>query len=356
MVGAVASALRRGTVPFWLPLLAGMPMVLCMVVMGLPDIGHGHAPAYRALYAVAYLAWTPLLTAVQRHLRRRAAWPMAVGALLALTYLMSVITNGLAQVLAVHWHTLPRFQWLFLFGGLDGCWLALIAFCAIHAVVDHYAALQAERERVREVAAQARDAELRALRYQLHPHFLFNTLNAISTLVTEQRTAEANRMLARLGDLLRATLERGEVHELPLAEELALTGHYLDIEKIRLGERLALVLRIGPDLLQAAVPSLLLQPLMENAIRHGIAPRPQGGRLELEVERAGEWLRLHVRNDGIAHGQARTEPRPAIGLRNVRERLVRLYGPAHRFGFRLAADGACTVEISLPFRTLAAPA
>jgi len=240
---------------------------------------------------------------------------------------------------------------------VDGCWLPLIAFCAVHAVVDHYAALQAERERVREIAAQARDAELRALRYQLQPHFLFNTLNAISTLVAEQRGAEANRMLARLGDLLRATLDSGEAHEVALAEELALTGHYLDIEKIRLGERLLLDLRIGPDVLQAAVPALLLQPLLENAIRHGIAPRATPGRVALRVERDGERLQLSLRNDGVPSVPEAVddEPRsPAIGLRNVRQRLAQLYGEAHRFEFALADDGGCEVVIALPYRAVVA--
>jgi two-component system sensor histidine kinase AlgZ len=219
-------------------------------------------------------------------------------------------------------------------------------------VVDHTLALQAERMRVREAQAAARDAELRALRYQLNPHFLFNTLNAISTLVAERRNTDANRMLARLADLLRATLERGEVHEVALAEELALTGHYLDIEKIRLGERLVLKVKVGPDLLQAAVPALLLQPLVENAIRHGIAPRAQGGRLALCIERAGERLRLELRNDGVAAGASADATRPAIGLANVRERLARLYGAAHAFDFELAPNGDCRVAISLPFRVM----
>jgi two-component system sensor histidine kinase AlgZ len=347
------SAARPSTASPWLPWLAGVPLVLCMTVMALPEVGHGRAVAFRVLYAVAYLLGTLPLTFAQRWLRQRAPWLLAVLALLALTYLMSLANNALAQLLAVRWQLLPRFDWHRLFGGLDGCWLALIAFCAIHAVVDHVLALQAERGRVREALALARDAELRALRYQLHPHFLFNTLNAISTLVAEQRNADANRMLARLADLLRAMLERGDAHEVPLAEELALTGHYLDIEKIRLGERLALDLRVGPDLLQAAVPALLLQPLVENAIRHGIAPRPGGGRLELHVERAEGQLELRLRNQGVTRTDAVAASHPAIGLRNVRERLARLYGAAHGFEFELAADGDCHVRISLPLHTVA---
>lgn len=361
MTFAVPSAARRGAdVPFWLPLLAGLPLVLCMAVMALPELGHGRALDFRALYAVTYLLWIVPMAAAQRWLRRSGVpWLLAIPALLLLSYAMSLANNALGELLAVRLGALPRFQWQLLFGGLDGCWLALIAFGAVHAVVDHYAALQAERERVREIAAQARDAELRALRYQLQPHFLFNTLNAISTLVAEYRNPEANRMLARLGDLLRATLDSGEAHEVALAEELALAGHYLDIEKVRLGERLLLDLRIGPDVLQAAVPPLLLQPLLENAIRHGIAPRLEPGRVALAVERDGELLRLSLRNDGVAAVPDTTndEARPAaVGLRNVRERLARLYGDAQRFEFALAVDGSCAIDIALPCRAIAIPA
>lgn len=348
------AAVRDGTASIWLPWLAGAQLVLCMTVMALPEIGHGHALAYRSVYALAYLLWTLPLVVVQRALQRRVYWPVSVLALLVLTYLMSIANNALALLLAVHWKAVPAYEWRRLFGGLDGCWLALIAFCAIHAVVDRYRALEAERERVCEALALARDAELRALRYQLHPHFLFNTLNAVSTLVAEQRGADANRMLARLADLLRATLERSDVHEVSLAEELALTGHYLDIEKIRLGDRLALELRIGPNLLQAALPALLLQPLVENAIRHGIAPRAEGGRLALYVERVGERLRLRLHNNGMASVvETEVRSRSAIGLNNVRERLAHLYGAGHDFDFSLAANGDCTVEISLPFRAMA---
>jgi two-component system sensor histidine kinase AlgZ len=348
---------RDGAASVWLPWLAGAPLVLCMTVMALPSIGQEHALAFRGIYALAYLLWTLPLVIVQRALQRRVMWPVTVVVLLVVTYLMSIANNAVTLLLAVHWGAVPTYDWHWLFGGLEGCWLALIAFCAIHAVVDRYQALETERIRVREALALARDAELRALRYQLHPHFLFNTLNAISTLIAEQRGTDANRMLARLADLLRSTLERGEVNEIPLAEELALTNHYLDIEKIRLGERLVMELRVGPDLLQAAVPALLLQPLVENAIRHGIAPRTAGGRLELHVERAGEQLQVRLHNNGVdALDQAEATSRPAIGLQNVRERLARLYGSAHKFDFVLAPNGDCTVQISMPFRPMMAVA
>jgi two-component system, LytTR family, sensor histidine kinase AlgZ len=345
------------TPSFWLPVIAGLPITLCMVVMGLPDFGLKHFAAFRLMFVVAYIVWSVPLALVQRSLwRRRAPWWFSIPGLLALTYVLSLVNSAIGQLLMVHWEMLRNFTWGRIFSGLDGCWLALIAFCAIHAVVAYYYALRAEERRVLSAVSLARDAELRALRYQLHPHFLFNTLNAISALVVEGRPRDATRVIARLGDFLRATLEGGEVHEVPLADELSLTEHYLDIEKARLGHRLDVRLYIGPDVLRALVPYLLLQPLIENAIRHGIAPRKEGGRMEVHINRRHEHLHLRLRNDGVdAPSEAVDQAsRPSgVGLRNVRERLVKLYGEDHRFELSRAVDGSCEVNIELPFRAAA---
>ncbi|MGC1549401.1 MAG: histidine kinase [Rhodanobacter sp.] len=345
---------RQAIVPFWLPILAGLPITLCMVVMGLPELGFKHTAGYRSLFIVAYIVWSFPLTAIQRSLwRRRVSWWPMVLVMLVATYVPSLVNKAIFELLAVHWGQMPTFMWAGVFTGLDGCWLAMIAFCAIHAVVAYYFELKASQQRVLDIATLARDAELRALRYQLHPHFLFNTLNAISSLVIEGHSRDATRMIARLGDFLRATLEQGEAHEVPLADELSLTEHYLDIEKARLGARLQIDLRIGPDVLRALVPYLLLQPLVENAIRHGIAPRREGGRIELHIARVGDRLELSLRNDGVAEDVEKA-PLPsrasAIGLRNVRERLDKLYGEQHLFDLMLADDGSCTVRIALPYR------
>ena len=340
--------------PFLIPVLAGLPITLCMLVMGLPDFGLRHFAAFRAMFVVAYVVWSVPLALVQRSLwhRRIRGW-FSIPELLALTYVLSLVNNAVGQLLMIHWGLASQFTWGRIFSGLDGCWLALIAFCAIHAVVAYYFALRAEKHRVLNAVSLARDAELRALRYQLHPHFLFNTLNAISALVVEGRPLDATRMIARLGDFLRATLESGETHEVPLADELSLTEHYLDIEKARLGHRLDMNLSIGPDVLRALVPYLLLQPLVENAIRHGIAPRKTGGRVEIHIDRRHEHLHLRLRNDGVAaspEGVDRASRQNGLGLRNVRERLVKLYGDNHRFELCQAVDGSCEVSIKLPFR------
>jgi two-component system sensor histidine kinase AlgZ len=347
--------------PLWLPILAGLPITLCMVVMALPDLGRAHSAAYRALYLAAYVVWSLPLTLLQRRLwQRRVSWWKTATLLLVVTYLLSLINNAIALSMAVGWGQVPAYRLRMIFSGLDGCWLALIAFCAIHAVVAYYTELRYAEERTERAISHARDAELRALRYQLHPHFLFNTLNAISALVASQRNREANRMIARLGDFLRATLESSAAHEVALADELALTQAYLDVEKARLGERLQVRLHLGPELMGALVPYLLLQPLVENAIRHGIAPRTEPGSLDIQAFRDGGRLCLRVANEGCRSDEsekpANADHSLAIGLRNVRERLENLYPGNHRFASEAREDGHYTVVIDIPFREAEASA
>lgn len=341
--------------PLWLPILAGLPITLCMVVMALPDLGRAHSAAYRALYLAAYVVWSLPLTLLQRRLwQRRVSWWRTASVLLVVTYLLSLINNAIALSMAVGWKQVPAYRLGMIFSGLDGCWLALIAFCAIHAVVAYYTALQYSQERAERAISHAREAELRALRYQLQPHFLFNTLNAISALVASQRNREANRMIARLGDFLRATLESSAGHEVALADELALTQAYLDVEKARLGERLRIKLHLGPELMGALVPYLLLQPLVENAIRHGIAPRTEPGVLDIQAFRDGDRLCLRVANEGCRSDKSEKpgsgDHSLAIGLRNVRERLENLYPGNHRFESEAREDGSYMVMIDIPLR------
>jgi two-component system sensor histidine kinase AlgZ len=215
----------------------------------------------------------------------------------------------------------------------------------------HYDALQRSRRREAEANALAREAELRALHYQLHPHFLFNTLNSISALVADGRGSDATRMIARLGDLLRATLERSDTREVTVAEELSLTEHYLDIEKARLGRRLQVHLQVGPGILHAQLPPLLLQPLVENAIRHGIAPRPMGGAIRLLLAGEGDNLVIALRNDAAPSSLDSAATRPtAIGLNNVRQRLEALYPGHHTIDAGITTAGEYSVRLVLPLR------
>ena len=339
--------------PLLVPVLAALPVCACMAILGLPAFGHGYAAAFRTLYFVACLAWLMPLALLQRAMWRRAwPWPRMALVLLALSYAMSVFNNLLGPRLAISLGLEKGYDWADLFRGLDGCWLALITFCAVHAVAAYYLSLQQASLHLAQAQAAARDAELRALRLQVNPHFLFNSLNAISALVSAQSNREAKRMLGCVSDFLRATLAHDGRHEHSLAEELALLDAYLEIEKARLGERLRLSMKAGPDLLDSVVPYLMLQPLVENAIRHGIAPLAAPGRLDIRVERAGAQLVVEVWNDGQPPAQRGS----GIGLANVRERLRHLYGDQQQVEAGWHADGRFGVRIALPLRGLEAAA
>jgi two-component system sensor histidine kinase AlgZ len=272
-------------------LLAGLPIFGCILVMSAPALADVHELIFRLFYLVAYLVWIVPLGWLQRWLwARNVRWWVMFAVLLPVSYAMSVANVLLALRIIASESIRARANWAMILGGLDGCWLALIAFCGIQAILLHRAALLAEGERLRESAQAARDAELRALRYQLQPHFLFNTLNAISSLVNDDRKREASRMIACLGEFLRATLEESRGHEISVADEIALAGAYLDIEKARLGDRLRVDIHTDPGTLSARVPYLLLQPLVENAIRHGIAPSLLPGQVAIRFERDAEQL------------------------------------------------------------------
>ncbi|MGE3404136.1 MAG: sensor histidine kinase [Vicinamibacterales bacterium] len=193
------------------------------------------------------------------------------------------------------------------------------------------------------------EAQLQALQRQLHPHFLFNTLHAISALM-HRDTEAADAMLARLSDLLRLTLDRIGVQEVALRDELEFIDKYLEIERTRFGERLQVSTAIDPATLDAAVPTLMLQPLVENAIRHGIAPKRGGGRVEISARRDGDSLVLGVRDNGVGLPAAtRSELSTGVGLSNTRSRLEHLYRDAFSFEFGDAPGGGLVVTIVLPF-------
>lgn len=226
----------------------------------------------------------------------------------------------------------------------------LMAWSVLYFGVQAYLDLQAERERLLRAESLAHQARLRALRLQLNPHFLFNTLNAISTLVSESRTAEANRMLARLSDFLRSTLERAEADEIPLSEEIDFACRYLEIEEIRFGERLRVDISVAEGAEGALVPPLILQPLVENAVRHAIGSREEGGAVAIAATRQEGWLTLGVDDDGPGPDAA-MEVGKGVGLSNTRQRLAELYGTGARLELSRNERGGLAVSLRLPFRT-----
>jgi signal transduction histidine kinase len=227
---------------------------------------------------------------------------------------------------------------------------ALMTYAAIvglsHALAYHREA-QARAIKAVQLETQLADARLRTLQAELHPHFLFNTLHAISSLI-HTRPDSADRMISRLSDLLRLTFDRSGAPRVTLQEELEFLQKYLEIQETRFQDRLTVRYAIDPDTLDGEVPKLILQPLVENAIQHGVSPRSGPGLVEVASGRDDSRLWLEIRDDGVGLSGPRTTRRDGIGLSNTRDRLECLYGAAHRFELLESPQGL-TVRIEIPW-------
>lgn len=248
----------------------------------------------------------------------------------------------------------PPFKWVDVITGTPSGWFALIAWSSFYFGIKHYLALEEKHRQLVATERFAEEAQLRALRFQLQPHFLFNTLNAISTLVLQNQTYAATEMIGKLAHLLRSTLDAPDLHTVPLSDELAVTEEYLAIEEVRFGERLAVRWDIDPSLIDTIVPRLILQPLVENAVRHGIARRPHGGFILVRTRRDGEFLAVLIENEPpeesaavLLDGVARTG---GIGLENVRKRLEQMYGAEGSMHTATNARGNYEVALRIPLK------
>jgi two-component system LytT family sensor kinase len=249
-------------------------------------------------------------------------------------------------------------RWLELYTMLD-----MLTYWAIIGAVyalDYYGRYRASEvnaamltARAAQLEASMTEAKLNALRMELNPHFLFNTLNAISGLVRGRAVDEAVQMLARLGELLRVSLERESAQQVPLERELSFLRLYLEIERIRFHDRLTVNMAVDPEALDALVPPLILQPIVENAVRHGVAKRPGPGEVGIRGTRQEDTLVLLVTDSGAgfpSNGGARRE---GVGLSNTRARLEQMYGSRARMMLENAPDGGASVTIRLPFKEYA---
>ena len=202
-----------------------------------------------------------------------------------------------------------------------------------------------------QLEAQLANAQLEVLKIQLEPHFLFNTLNSIAALARENGEA-AEHMTLQLADLLRMSLDGVGIHEVPLHRELTFLQKYIGIQQVRFHDRLRVEMEIDPRTLETLVPNLILQPIVENAIRHGIGPRSGPGLIRISTWRDHDDVWLEIRDDGVGLTRARFGmPREGVGLRNTRERLHQLYDDDHAMVLEDAPGGGCTVKIRVPYRT-----
>ena len=243
------------------------------------------------------------------------------------------------------------------FGAILLDFALLVAWSALYYSINYYILLEEQSDRLLRLEHQASSAQLAMLRYQLNPHFLFNTLNSISTLVLLKQTDRANAMLSRLSSFLRYTLINEPAGQVTVEQEVETLKLYLEIEKMRFEERLRPRFQIDPAVTRARLPSLLLQPLVENAIKYAVTPQEEGAEIIVEARRAGERVLLSVSDTGPGADGATPQPpsrSTGVGLANIRDRLAQAYGPDHRFETQTNISGGFGVTIEIPFQTEAA--
>jgi two-component sensor histidine kinase len=313
----------------------------------------GGAAFYAALWWGSFVAAARWLSA--RYPIRQASWRRGV-AMHAAGALLVAILNGIAYF---------PYQWYAVEGGsvvlgIASHWawgdlavyptLAGIAHGFIYAREYHAKRLSELRLRslLAESELQRTEAELQALKAELNPHFLFNALNTVSSLM-HTRVDDARRVVAHLSALLRRVLESGSLQEVSVEEEVEFIRLYLEIEQARFGDALRIVYRLDPATLRARVPHLLIQPLVENAVKHGLRPRDGTGQVMLSSERVGDFLQLMVADDGVGPGHTPRAEGTGTGLANVRQRLRQLYGEHQSFELAPAPSGGATASIRIPF-------
>lgn len=309
----------------------------------------------RGVLVLLALVWLPLLVLLRKRWPpSRVGWGPHLAGMLAMVLGFGAVDLWLGEALE-RWVLGPR---LVFRGSLeakaigDTILVASAAFVAL-AVDLHRQLTRREAEAAR-LEARLAEARLQSLSQQIQPHFLFNTLNMISVLV-HRDPAAADAMLTRLADLLRSTLQRPPAQEVPLREELAWLERYLDIMRVRFGPRLSIETSVPPDLIDCQVPSFVLQPLVENALEHGIERRSGSGSIRLEARADGSRLRITITDDG---------PGPpgedgfadGIGLTNTRRRLQELYGSNQRLALEAVPGGGGRTVFEIPVRSAVSPA
>ena len=297
--------------------------------------------------------YTPAILALSRHVRiDRSSWPRTVPIHLAAAAIATFLDVALMRAIAPYLnagaptlHTPLHVMFLRQLFLYSLCYFVIVAL----AHVRYYASLSYERDlRAATLEAQLAEARLTALQGQLRPHFLFNTLNMIAEQVYTD-PAGADAMLTRLGVLLRSSFTEADRERVPLRRELELLESYVEIMRARFRERLTFELNVEPATLDALVPRFVLQPLVENAIKHGVEPREEGGRVTVTARRHGESLDLEVRDNGDGLAAAIRE---GTGVRNTRERLHHLYGAGRqRFALTPAPGGGTIASVVIPFDT-----
>ena len=305
-----------------------------------------------ASFSLLWFLLTPIIVALAaRFPIARKRWLPRVGLHLFFAILLSLVQFTLYNLAALFVQASPisfaRVSQLVI-GNFDYGILIYFVILFVQHAWRYYERMQAEQVRTAQLQAELATAQLHALKMQLHPHFLFNTLNAISVLVHENPNV-ARRMVELLSDLLRYTLKNSGAQEVTLEQEMEFLKLYLEIEQTRFGERLRVSMNLAPETLTARVPNLILQPLVENAIHHGVAKRRGEGVIEINAARENGALRLSVRDNGYGLDKKEERNGSGLGLANTRARLQTLYGAQSELRLEQIAAGGTRAEIVLPF-------
>ena len=287
----------------------------------------------------------------RRLIRMKPIWTLALS---LATVVLASGTFSVIETWSVATFLKPAFKPVGVeyFGAILLSFSLLAAWTALYFGINYFLLLENEIRHREKLEGQASTAQLAMLRYQLNPHFLFNTLNSISTLVLLKQTERANAMLARLSSFLRYTLVNEPTAKVTLAQEVETLKLYLEIEKMRFEDRLRPHFRIEPETIGARLPSLLLQPLIENAIKYAVTPAENGADIWLTATREGQAVRIEVADNGNGDGaEIAASPSTGVGLANIRDRLSQAYGGAHRFDTRKNERGGFSVIVEIPYET-----
>jgi len=333
------------------------------VVLALATASECHSITYppSLMYGAAFWLWWGCVASAMWMIGRRLPFvssfsPMAVlvhlsiGSALGVIHLLLLGSLGFTDA-AWRLHATALAIWT---GGLSihrlGIEILLYGFLfGITGIVQFQIRVQRDALKSVELQKQLSTAHLRALQMQMEPHFLFNTLNAITTLVELGRTKEAAEMLFHLNTILRSTLARTTPEKVPLSQELEMIENYLAIEQVRFADRLRIEIKVDPGALDGLVPCFLLQPIVENAIRHGIANCENEGLVETSARREGATLHLHVRDSGPGLSEHSQKNGHGIGLKNIRERLTHFYEGEYQMSAQPLKTGGFEVKIAIPY-------
>jgi len=325
------------------------------VVKTLNAYAHGKDPSYFQTAIFVAMAGFIISTALRYIFRSLKQHNIAPIPLLMIVLVIVTLAAGLFSVIEV-WTFSKTYEftwtpkgWEFISNILFDAFV-LATWTALYYVINFYILLQEQREKYLQASFQAQQAQLKMLRYQLNPHFLFNTLNAISTLVLEKETKMANTMLSRLSAFLRFSLTNETALKTTLKEEVHALKLYLDIETVRFEDRLELTFDIPQEAEKAMVPSLLLQPLVENAIKYAIAPAENGGTIRLKAAVGQKTLILLLEDSGPGLQKSPSDPSShGVGIQNTKERLQQLYPGQHHITFADMPTGGLQVRIEIPY-------